>query len=343
MNRDRLDSRRSRSLVELLALAAGSDDPTSTLEAGATEWKGSRLGEAAQSCARALGSGERVSRAVSAFVPDRFVAAVESGEIAGDAAAGVDRALRLARREARSELRIDAAVLPSLLLVSLAFVLFVVGLVVLAPVSDALRQELGALGPEAGGSLVSFVDSHRKAVLIFSALAGLVPLLLTFGLPSLEQNSRLGLLLLRIPVLGSSTQRVAFGNFAETLADLLEAGVVESRAAAVAARTLRNRALADRLASAEAPLAAGDSLRQVLEMARLPERLVAAFDSARLTNPEGFAAVRRVAEEERRAGEEEAGLFASGLSVWGLFVAGLQAFALRSILLSPILSADAGW
>ena len=203
--------------------------------------------------------------------PITFFETIRAGEASGnlpDAFASLYEHLQKSTANAKKVK--SALVYPIFILVVAVVVLFIVMIYVMPTLTDTFK-DLGGDMPTMTKLLIS-ISEFTKANIIWIFL-GVVVLIVAYQITNHTHAGRLKIdaAKLKIPVLGGIIMASSCGQFATTLAMLMNSGLTMSKALEVVARTIKNTVLKESIQSTIAGVKNGNPLgRQMKSLKKWP-------------------------------------------------------------------------
>lgn len=217
---------------------------------------------------QAVEGGETFSEALRAFpraFPDLYISMVRAGEAGGDLdgvlvqLADYLEAMADLKRRVRSAMTYPVMALAIIMLIASGLILFVV------PQFERIFVEMGAQLPGPTQLLITISDYFRSWR-IFIILGALVGIILALRIYTQTQSGRYNrdAFILKTPVFGLLTRKVAVSRFTRTLATLTRSGVPILQALEIVERTAGNEVFAKCIQDAGNSVRNGESLSEPL-------------------------------------------------------------------------------
>ena len=194
----------------------------------------------------------------SDVLPSYYVGMVRAGESSNSLGPIFDRLAQLLNRTKNVQESVRAALLyPAIVLVVATFTIAIL-LTVVVPQFRPMFESVGATLPLSTRAIIAVGDIVREFWWAF--LLAPVGLAIAFRYHYQQKAGRIfwDAILLRLPIIGALSLKLDVARFARTLGTLLQSGIVELNALAIARTTLANRAVANALLDAGTRLRRGD-------------------------------------------------------------------------------------
>ena len=206
-------------------------------------------------------------------LPSFYIGMLRAGEAAGNLDTVLARLAEvLTRAQALKESVRTAMYYPVIVLV-VAAVSIVILLTAVVPEFQPIFESAGAALPVSTKLIIAAGNGmqHYWWALVLGAIA----LAAALGYSYRNPAGRLywDALVLRLPLLGDVVTKLEVARFTRTLGTLLDGGVVALSAISIAAKTLTNRIIAQRVADVAGRLKKGEGLARPLQSARVFPRL----------------------------------------------------------------------
>jgi general secretion pathway protein F len=206
-------------------------------------------------------SGATLSEALeqqSDVLPSYYVGMVRAGEASNSLGTIFARLAQLLSRTRTVHESVRSALLYPAIVLVVAFITIAILLTVVVPQFRPMFESAGVTLPLSTQMIVALGDLVREFWWMFL----LAPIVLVIGVRHhyRQANGRIfwDTILLKLPIVGALILKLEVARFARTLGTLLQNGVAELTALAIATSTVSNRAVANALSSVSARLRRGD-------------------------------------------------------------------------------------
>ncbi len=196
---------------------------------------------------------------------DMYVNMVAAGEKSGQFAAVLKRLAFMMDASARLLRKVKSAMAYPLVVLSLALIIAAGLVTFVVPVFKDMFEGFGAQLPGPTQALVTASDFIRKQW--YYVIGGIAVVIFGFRkwLASAEGRYKFDQLLLKLPVFGDLTQKVAVARFCRLFAQMLSSGVPILDAMLVVAKSMGNKVIESSILSARSGIEQGNTLSSSLE------------------------------------------------------------------------------